>query len=307
MPNADVILQSSDLVNFRVYRSVLVASSLFFADMSFLPQPQNDAAPDELPVVHLSEDAEVLNSLISILYPVPPEMPFASDNISSLLAAAAKYDMEEAQSLIRAEFSRSRLLSSTPAEIFRAYAVAYSKRLIPEVETAARLTLGHPLTFESLGGTLRLFEGSALRDLAEFRLRSIHKFCSNWRSFTDCLGGASKIWVGCPTANDGNDVRRLPTWLEDCLRSKLLIADKFGPTPTLEDRFTETIPTSEQLCDKYLKAFRSHVEEHDCHFCMKVHVLEGEKFCAEMKDISAQAWNVPSPMLGERPGIQSNS
>ena len=40
---------------------------------------------------------------------------------------------------------------------------------------------------------------------------------------------------------------------------------------------------------------------------MKVHVLEGEEFCAEMKDISAQAWNVPSPMLGERSGIQSNS
>ena len=181
-------------------------------------------------------------------------MPLSSDNILSLLSAAAKYDMEEAQSLIRAEFSRSRLLSSTPAEVFRVYAFAYRKGLISEVATAARHTLGHSLTFESLGDALRLFDGGALRDLADFRRRSIHNFSSNGRSFTDCLGGASKIWVGCPTANDGNDVRRLPTWLEDCLRSKLLIADKFGPTPTLEDRFTETIPTSEQLCDKYLKA-----------------------------------------------------
>ena len=71
--------------------------------------------------------------------------------------------------------------------------------------------------------------------------------------------------------------------------------------PILGDRFTEIIPTSEQLYDKFLNAFQSHVEERDCHFCMEVHTLQGEAFCAEMKDISAQAWNVPTPMLGERP------
>jgi BTB/POZ domain len=75
MPNAYVILQSSNLVNFRVHRSVLVASSPFFADMFSLPQPQNDTAPNGLPVEYLYKDAEVLNSLISILYPVPPNVP----------------------------------------------------------------------------------------------------------------------------------------------------------------------------------------------------------------------------------------
>ncbi|KAF8472254.1 hypothetical protein DFH94DRAFT_614366, partial [Russula ochroleuca] len=124
MPNADVILQSSDLVHFRVHRSVLVASSPFFSDMFSLPQAQNDPAPDDLPVVQLSEDAEVLNSLISVLYPVPPEIPRSSDDVLALLAAATKYDMEEAQSSIRAEVSRKGLLSSTPAEVYRAYAVA---------------------------------------------------------------------------------------------------------------------------------------------------------------------------------------
>jgi hypothetical protein len=93
MPNADVILQSSDLVPFRVHKSVLVASSPFFSDMFSLPQP-NDAAPNELPVVNLSENAEVLNSLISMLYPVPPEVPRSSYYILLLLAAAEKYDMD---------------------------------------------------------------------------------------------------------------------------------------------------------------------------------------------------------------------
>ena len=308
MPNADVILQSSNLVRFRVHKLVLVTSSPFFGDMFSLPQPPSDPAPDELPIVCLSENTEVLNSLISMLYPVPPEIPDSSDNILALLAAAAKYDMDAAQSSIRAEVSRRGLLSPSGAEAFRMYAIACSKGLIPEVATAARLTLGYPLTFESLGDALRLFEGWALRDLADFRLRSIHSFSTNWKLFSDCLRGPSKIWVGCPTAKGRNDVRRLPGWLHDCLRSRLATTNwlgyLFGLVPADRNRFSETIPTSAQLYDKYLKALQNHVKEKDCNFCMKVHILEGEKFCTEMKDISAQAWNVPTPMLGERPGLQ---
>jgi hypothetical protein len=58
-----------------------------------------------LPVVHLPEGAEVLSSLISMLCLGLPEMPLSNDNISALLPAAAKYDMDEAQTSIRAEVS----------------------------------------------------------------------------------------------------------------------------------------------------------------------------------------------------------
>ena len=243
-------------------------------------------------------------------YPVPPEMPCHSDNILALLAAAAKYDMDAVQSSIRAEISRRGLLSPTGAEVFRMYAIAYSKGLIPEVATAARLTLGYPLTFEYLGDTLRSFEGWALRDLADFRQRSIDKFCSNWNSFSDYIDGPSEIWVYCPTGVWEDCCRLPPTWIEECLQLKLTTRFNFLPKFRPEDRFTETIPTSDHLCDKYLKALQSHVEEDDCHVCMRVHTLEGEDFCAKMKEIAAQAWNVPPPMSGERPEspkIESNS
>jgi hypothetical protein len=289
MPNADVILQSSDLVHFRVNKSVLVASSPFFGDMFSLPQPPNDGAPDELPVVHISEDSEVLNSLISMLYPVPPEIPSSSDNILALLASASKYDMDMVQSSTRAEVSRRRLLPQTRPGVFRVYAVACSKGLIPEASTAARLTLAYPLAFESLGNELRSFEGWALRDLADFRLRSIQNFWSNWRSFSDSIEGPSKVWVGCPTVKGGNDVCRLPTWLQYCPRLGLRMGDG---SPILDDSFTSTIPTSVQLCEKYLKALQSHVKEKDCNFCTKVHTLEGEAFCGKVKSISVEAWGI---------------
>jgi hypothetical protein len=287
MPNADVILQSSDLVHFRVHKSVLVTSSPFFGAMFSLPQPPKDAAPGELPVVRLSEDAEVLNSLISMLYPVPFEMPRSSYNMLALLTAAAKYDMNAVQSSIRAEVSR-KLHSSTRVEVFRVYAVAYNKKLIPETVTAARLTLGHPLTFESLGDALQLFEDRALRVLVDFRLRIIRDLSSNLKSFSNYLKGPSKIGVGCPTAKGENVTRRLPTWLQGCLRSDTILADRFG----------ESVPTSGQLCDRYSNALQNHVKGKDCRFCMKVHALKGEEFCAKMKNISAQAWSdVPTPVL----------
>jgi len=290
MPNADVILRSSDLVDFHVHKSALVASSPVFRDMFSLPHPP-DYAPEALPEVYLSECANTLNGLISFLYPVAPEIPDYGDDILTLLAAATKYDMDAVQSSIRAGVSRKKLLSGGA---FHVYAVAYSKGLIPETAIAARNTLGYPLTFEALGDSLRLFEGGALCDLTDFRLRSIDNFSSNLNSFSCRAKGPSKIWVGCPTAKGGKNASNLPTWLE-FLHSGPIQARKFS----------ETIPTSAQLCDRYMKALQSHVKEKDCNFCMKVHTLEGEKYCDNLREISTPglAWNAPAPTSGERPGV----
>ncbi|KAF8502676.1 hypothetical protein F5888DRAFT_1800213 [Russula emetica] len=291
LPDADIVLQSSDLVDFHVHRSVLVASSPFFRDMFSLPQPKNDAMPESHPVVHLSEDAETLNSLISMLYPVAPKIPLRGDDILTLLAAATKYDMDAIQSFIRAEVSHKKLLSSPFAGgAFHVYAVAYSKRLAPEIAATARDTLGYPLTFEGLGYSLRSFESGALHDLADFRLRTIGNFSSNLKLFSGCIKGPSKIWVGCPAAKGENtsSTHSLPPWLEF-----------LSSGHTLAQRFTETIPTSAQLRDKYMKALQSHVKKKDCNFCMRVHILEGEKYCEKLGDIATkartQAWNVPAP------------
>jgi hypothetical protein len=80
--------------------------------------------------------------------------------------------MVSVQSSIRAKVKLGEFPSLKGAEAFTAYAIASARQLIPEMENAARLTLNHPMTFESLGEGLRLFEGSALHDLASFRKRT---------------------------------------------------------------------------------------------------------------------------------------
>jgi hypothetical protein len=88
-----------------------------------------------------------------------------------LLAACQKYEMSSIQSSIRILVKCGEFPAPKGAEAFAEYAIARANGLIPEMENAVRLTLKLPMTFESLGEGLRLFEGSALRDLADFRRR----------------------------------------------------------------------------------------------------------------------------------------
>jgi hypothetical protein len=151
---------------------LLVLSSPFFKILlSPHWQPHDGEFIDGLPVVQFSEDADLVNSLVSLLYPVAPVVPGSYDKVFALLAACQKYDMASIQSSIRAEIIRGTFPAPAGTEAFRAYAIASNLGLIPEMESAARLTLGYPMTFESLGEALRSFTGRALCDLVRYRKR----------------------------------------------------------------------------------------------------------------------------------------
>ncbi|KAH9167991.1 hypothetical protein EDB89DRAFT_1994441 [Lactarius sanguifluus] len=116
-------------------------SSPFFKDLLSLPQPPDDELVDGLPVIQLSEDAGLLNSLISLLYPIPHVVPSSYEKVFALLAACQKYDMESVQSHIRAEIKCGKFPAPVKAEGFSACAIAGSLGLDPELEDASRLTL----------------------------------------------------------------------------------------------------------------------------------------------------------------------
>ena len=171
--DGNVILRSSDKVNYRVHKSVLALYSPFFEDMFSLPQPPDDETVDGLPVVQLSEDAGVLNCLVSLIYPISPITPSSYQKVFALLAACQKYDMVSLQSYIRAEVERGTYPAPVAAEAFHAYAIASNMGLVLEAENAARLAVGQRLTFQSLGEGLRSLKGEALREL--IRSRGVNK------------------------------------------------------------------------------------------------------------------------------------
>ena len=169
LPDANIIIRSSERVDFRVHKSVLAVSSPFFKDLLSLPQPPDAENVDGLPVVALPEDAGLLNSLISLLYPINPIIPDSYQKVFALLAACQKYEMESVQSNIRFAVKHGKFPAPVKAEGFSAYAIASGMGLVPEAEDAARLALGQPMTFESLGEGLRSFKGRAVCDLIRYR------------------------------------------------------------------------------------------------------------------------------------------
>jgi hypothetical protein len=171
VPDASIIVRSSDQVNFRVHKSLLAMSSPFFEDLLSLPQPPDDELVDGLPVVQLSEDAGLLSASFRCFTPSPPRQPGSYEKVFALLAACQKYDMVSIQQDIRDKVKLGTFPTPVKAEAFSAYALASSMGLIPEMENAARLTLGQPMTFESLGEGLRSFKGQALRELVRYRCK----------------------------------------------------------------------------------------------------------------------------------------
>jgi len=285
VPDPNLIIRSSDHVDFRVHKPVLAVSSPFFKDLLSLPQPSDSETVDGLHVVQLPEDSELLNSLLSMLYPLRPlaVIPRSYDKVLYLLAACQKYDMASVQSSIRAAVSYGAFPAPEGAEAFAAYSIASGKGLIPEMENAARQTLDHPMTFEILGERLRLFEGWALRDLASFRRRCRDNLVTCLDSFIKIKHrGPSSIWVGCPQVNQPSwnmpPTSVLPTWLYQLLSR--------CQNDLKRQNFTDALDVPSRIREMYSTALKTHVS---CNSCMLVHIENGSTFCAELENELAQA------------------
>jgi hypothetical protein len=92
--DANLIIRSSDFVDFRVHKSVLAMTSPFFKDLLSLPQPLDSETINGLPVVQMSESSELLNSLISLIYPIPTVVPNAYYKVFYFICdlSAVKFD-----------------------------------------------------------------------------------------------------------------------------------------------------------------------------------------------------------------------
>ncbi|KAI0276207.1 hypothetical protein BGY98DRAFT_732109 [Russula aff. rugulosa BPL654] len=197
VPDANIIIRSSDLVDSESISRYWAMTSPFFKDLLSLPQPSDSETVDGLPVVQLSEDSELLNSLVSMLYPLHQVIPKSYEKVLYLLAACQKYEMVSVQSLIRTEVSRGEFPAPKGAEAFSAYVIASNKGLTPEMENAARQTLEHPMTFEIFGEGLRSIEGWALRDLVDFRKHYRDNLVACFKSFLQLGQPPFNIWVPC--------------------------------------------------------------------------------------------------------------
>jgi hypothetical protein len=174
---ADVILRSTDNVDFRVFKSILSLASPIFDDMFALPQaPGGDNSnemKDGLPVVQLTEDKKTLEMLLLMCYPmaaVDPRDPETLSETHLLLDAAIKYNVERVEKKVRGWLFAPRFLDTDPVRVF---AIACHYQLEAETKLAAAATVFKPLLEWPYGEELNLITGWQMYQLLRYRERGV--------------------------------------------------------------------------------------------------------------------------------------
>lgn len=143
-PKGDIILRTSDSVDFRIFRLMLSLASPVFEDMFRLPPTKSPDHGDEMkegtPVISISEESNMLDILLSLYHPMCSSKLQNIEDIGPVLAMAIKYDMTGLEKRIR-EQSSLMLHQYMILEPLRAYAVACRFKMAEEIEAAARETL----------------------------------------------------------------------------------------------------------------------------------------------------------------------
>jgi len=142
-PRADVILQSSDGVHFRVFKIILSFASPIFSDMFSIPLPasRNPDSDDDVPVVTVSENAEALDLSLRHIYPLqtPDTVPLRDAGL--LAEFAHKYQVDALEKSVKRYLVDS--IEQDPVGVY-AIAVAYGYKGVGK--SAAQSCLNLPFS-----------------------------------------------------------------------------------------------------------------------------------------------------------------
>src|SRR5712672_3959848 len=84
--DADLIIRSSDQVDFHVHKSNLGMASVVFEDMFTVSGSSPQEQEQNKPVIDLAEDSKTLHRLLTMLYPIERSWPETLEDALSLVA-----------------------------------------------------------------------------------------------------------------------------------------------------------------------------------------------------------------------------
>ncbi|KAJ7191935.1 hypothetical protein GGX14DRAFT_596634 [Mycena pura] len=197
----DVILRSSDLVDFYAHKAILSFRSLFFRNMFSFPHPVGEEAnpmKDGIPVAALPESSKALEKLLLLCYPrLANSYRFRDlDGVSAAYEAAKKYEISDGRGTLEAVLVDPRFLEQ---ETYRVFAIACHCALEHVAKLAAMETLKKPRLDSTLSEPPEFELISAQR---LWRLGLFHTRCSK-----ELAGVMSNIYVAtdeepCPPEQD---------------------------------------------------------------------------------------------------------
>ena len=118
---ADIILRSSDNIDFRVFKLFLSLASPFFETPFNIPQPaqagEDQEIKDGLVVIAMMEDSRILDALLCFCYPCTlAEDPIIEElkDIMDVLEAARKYALDVIEKKARQAITNPKILAVEP-------------------------------------------------------------------------------------------------------------------------------------------------------------------------------------------------
>jgi hypothetical protein len=198
--DAKIILQSSDDTLYRMHSFTLRTTSGFFRAMLTLPQHDSPPADDHEERITLDEPSVVLGPLLRIISGFRIQNWESYDQVEGVLAAAEKYDMEGALSIVRSAITSPSFLEQP----LKLYAIAARYGWEEEAKLASKRSLA--LSIHDAEYTLileRIPSVYLLRLLRLHRGRSIEfeKLASKDEKLLgihSCIGCACRITSGGP-------------------------------------------------------------------------------------------------------------
>ncbi|KAI0642134.1 hypothetical protein C8Q79DRAFT_929621 [Trametes meyenii] len=174
--DADIVIRSSDNVEFHVHRIILSLASPVFAAMLTLPQPPGDNPTR--PVVDVSEDSETFGIFLQMCYPLEEPRLTSFPLIRKVLACAVKYEAPRVLSSMKIALTRPGLLEEDPLRVFalacyfgleEEAALAAEKAVIDERVLGAECAELNDISAAAYHRLLKLHRTRAVKDDAKHR------------------------------------------------------------------------------------------------------------------------------------------
>ncbi|KAL4074338.1 hypothetical protein V8B97DRAFT_1930603 [Scleroderma yunnanense] len=160
-PDADVVLVSKDLMQFRVHSFTLKTTSGWFRSLFSLPRPpRSGVSTPKAPIaetIHLDEDSQTLEVVLRMISGLPITPITSYDTVDAILYASEKYDMPGPTSLVRIAV----LTPPLAEQPLRLYASASRFGWTEEVKMASERTLALDLWSEENWEMLNKVDGRA--------------------------------------------------------------------------------------------------------------------------------------------------
>ena len=161
--DADLVLRtplqpgSDEHKDFHVHKNILSIASTIFHDMLTLPQPpQPPAANTTIPVIQVTEPAEVFEAFLRLIYPIEPPVIGTLQLVEDLFQLVEKYMANGVRARLRQILVSPSFLKDDPIWV---YTLACRANLDAEAELAIPLTFNINLVRDIPLTHLRMMTG----------------------------------------------------------------------------------------------------------------------------------------------------